>query len=176
MQKSGRKAIFGVFFTLKTTQNLMKSLGHSWACINFHTKSKNVKFSSRRSPNHKRAQGGATRRARKPVLWPKIQNWQNFLQIPWNLDWKSLIKYHAQPKKLRPRFEVCHTFYTALMPSWCMQFSGGITVLFIGCVGVCHGVARYMSSVCLVFWKLEIRTWCLCLQFPNACQNKTGLW
>ena len=31
--KGGRKAIFGVFSTLKTIHNLMKSLSHSWACI-----------------------------------------------------------------------------------------------------------------------------------------------
>ena len=56
----------------------MKSLGHSWACINFHKKSKNFNFSSRRSLKRKRASSGATRRAEKPVLQPKFSKMKKF--------------------------------------------------------------------------------------------------
>ena len=94
-EKSGRKAIFKVFLTLYTTQNLMKSLSHSRACIIHHKKSKNVNFSSRRCPNHKRALGGATHRAEKTVLQPKFSKWKNLLQICWNLEWRSPIMSHA---------------------------------------------------------------------------------
>ena len=52
------------------------------------------------------------------LFWSqKIQNWQNFLQICWNLEWRSIIKYHAQPKKLRPRFGAYHAFCVVLVPS-----------------------------------------------------------
>jgi len=96
----------------------MKSLGNSWACINFHKKSRNAKFSSRGSPNYKRVPSGATRWAGKSVLKPKkIQNWQNFLQICWNLDGRSITKYHAQPKKPRPRFRAYHAFCVVLLLS-----------------------------------------------------------
>ena len=95
----------------------MKYLGHSWAYINFHKKSKNIKFSSRISLKRKRAPSGATRRAGKPVLWPKTQKWQNFLQIYWNLVWRSPIRCHVQPKKLRPRFEVDQAFFDVSVPS-----------------------------------------------------------
>ena len=89
--KSGRKAIFGVFLTFKTIQNLMKYLNHSRACIIYHNKPKNIKFSSRICSNHKRASSDATHRVEILVLQPKFQKWQKFLQICWNLEWRSPI-------------------------------------------------------------------------------------
>ena len=65
--KGGRKVIFMVFFAFLIIQNLMKCFSHFWECINFHEKSKNFKFSSRRCPNHKRTSGDATRWEEKPV-------------------------------------------------------------------------------------------------------------
>ena len=66
--KGDRKVIFMVFLALLIIQNLMKCFSHFWACIIYHEKSKNIKFSSRRCPNHKRASGRATRWAEKSVL------------------------------------------------------------------------------------------------------------
>ena len=43
-------------------------------------------------------------------LAQKIHKWQNFLQISWNLGWESQIKYHAQPKRLWPKFGVDRAF------------------------------------------------------------------
>ena len=43
-------------------------------------------------------------------LAQKIHNWQNFLQISWNLGWESPIKYHAQSKRLWPKFGVDRAF------------------------------------------------------------------
>ena len=52
------------------------------------------------------------------LFWSqKIQNWQNFLQICWNLDWRSIIEYHAQPKKPWPRFRAYHAFCIVLLLS-----------------------------------------------------------
>ena len=50
-------------------------------------------------------------------LGQKIQNWQKFSQISWNLGWMSTIKHYAGPKKLRPKFGVYHAFCDALVPS-----------------------------------------------------------
>ena len=50
-------------------------------------------------------------------LGPKIQNWQNFSQISWNLGWMPTIKNYARPKKLRPKFGAYHAFCDALVPS-----------------------------------------------------------
>ena len=52
-------------------QNMMKCLGHTRACITYHEKSKNIKFSSSKCPNHKRARRRATRWAEKSVLQAK---------------------------------------------------------------------------------------------------------
>ena len=111
------------------------------------------------------------------LFWnPKIQNWQNFLQIPWNLDWRCLIKYHAQPKRLQPRFGADHAFCTSSVPSWCIQFNGAIIVVFIWWISVRHGVAMCMTSVCFIGWKWEMNTWCLCFQVPNMPKGNEGLW
>ena len=45
----------------------------------------------------------------------KIHNWQNFLQISWNLSWESPIKYHAQSKRLWPKFGVNWAFSVILV-------------------------------------------------------------
>ena len=146
----------------------MKLLGHSWACINFHKKSINTKFSSIISPNRKHAQGGATRQAEKPVLWPKIQKWQNFLQTPWNLDWRYIIKCHAQPTNLRPRFETFHVFYAASVPSWCMQFQW-LSHCLVHMMNVSVMVSQGMYQVYVWFvWKWEIGAF---FSMPNVCQR-----
>jgi len=69
--KGGRKVIFMVFLALLIIQNLMKCLGHTRACINYHEKSKNIIFSSIKCPNHKRVRRSATRWAEKSVLQAK---------------------------------------------------------------------------------------------------------
>ena len=53
-------------------QKLMKFFSPTGACINYHEKPKNIKFSSSKCPNHKRARQRATRMAEKPVLRPKF--------------------------------------------------------------------------------------------------------
>ena len=49
-------------------QNLVKCFGPIGACINYHEKPKNINFSSRKCPNHKRVRRCATRWAEKSVL------------------------------------------------------------------------------------------------------------
>ena len=154
----------------------MKCFGHSWTYIIYHKKPKNVKFSFRRSPKRKHASGGATSRAEKPVLWPKIQKWQNFLQIPWNLGWRSIIKYHAQPKKLRPRFTAYHVFCASLVPSWCMQFNGAITVLVIWAICVClHGVESLCQVNVWPVWDGKLQFGVFSSDFQMCAKGK-GLW
>ena len=69
--KGGSKVVFMVFLGLLIIQNLMKCFGNTWACINYHEKSKTIKFSSSKCPDHKRARRRATHLAEKHVLQAK---------------------------------------------------------------------------------------------------------
>ncbi len=118
----------------------------------------------------------ALRVGQKTVLWPKKSKMTKFSPNSLKFGLKVPHQVSAQPKRLRPRFGADHAFCASLVPSWCMQFSGAITVVFIWWISVRHGVAMCMTSVCLIGWKWEMKTWCLCLQVPNMPKGNEGLW
>ena len=163
--KRGSEVIFCMFFDLLGTQTLMKCLGHSWACIFHQKKSKNANHLWFGSPNRMGRAWRATRWVKKPVLGQNFQNWQNLLQISWNLDWRFFIKGNDEPRMpqtisrvLHPlfaslklslpllsnsRFSLCtlssgtsnDMFATSMKPHECMSFQGWVTLGFHFIIG-----------------------------------------
>jgi len=89
---------------------------------------------------------------------PKFVKMRKMTQICWNLDWRSLINYRAQPKTLQPRFRVYPTFFEVLMSFWCMQFQWWKSLSCSYDVSV--SISMVLQGVCHMYvWFFENEKW-----------------
>ena len=137
--------------TFKTTQNFMKSLGHSCACINFHKKSKNVKFSSIRSLKRKRASGGKTCFVTKNSKMTKFS--PNSLKFGLEVHNQVPCSAKEASAKIRSLSSLLRRFSALLVHA--VQWQNHCLV---------HRMCRCLSWCCKVYVKymfgLKMRNWC----------------